>query len=133
MKTKNDFEFNYSAPSNEERKEIESIRNSYLPQSSSADSKLQELRKLDSKVKNIPTTIALVVGIVGTLIFGLGMTMVLEWSITAWGIIVSGIGTVPIILANPLFKIFKGKLKKKYSAQILKLSEELLENENKKV
>ena len=133
MKQKNDFEFNYSAPSSEERKEIESIRNSYLAKSSSVDNKLETLRKLDSKVKNTPTMIALIIGIVGTLIFGLGMTMVLEWNLTIWGVVVGTVGAVPISMAYPVFKLTHKKLKNKYSSQILKLSEELLGDESKKV
>ena len=133
MKQKNDFEFNYSAPSSEERKEIESIRNSYLAKSSSVDNKLETLRKLDSKVKNTPTMIALIIGIVGTLIFGLGMTMVLEWNLTIWGVVVGIVGAVPISMAYPVFKLTHKKLKNKYSSQILKLSEELLGDESKKV
>ena len=133
MKQKNDFEFNYSAPSSEERKEIESIRNSYLAKSSSVDNKLETLRKLDSKVKNTPTMIALIIGIVGTLIFGLGMTMVLEWNLAIWGVVVGTVGAVPISMAYPVFKLTHKKLKNKYSSQILKLSEELLGDESKKV
>ena len=53
MKNENDFEFNYSAPTAEERKEIESIRNSYLLQEKKTPSKLDVLRKLDWKVRNI--------------------------------------------------------------------------------
>ena len=126
MKTKSDFKFNYSAPSSEERKEIESIRNSYLSQTSSSKGKLETLRKLDNKVKNTPNTIALIVGIVGILIFGLGMTMVLEWKLLLWGIIVGIIGFVTMILAYPIFKFTFKMLKDKYSSQILSLSEELL-------
>ena len=132
MKHKNDFEFNYVAPTTEERKEIESIKNHYVAQSNGSN-KLNELRKLDSKVKNTPQILALVFGVVGTLVFGLGLSMVLEWNITIWGCIVSSLGFIPTILAYPIYKLSYSKLKKKYSAKIIKLSEELLNNENKQV
>ena len=47
------FEYNYSAPTSEERQEIESIRNQYLPKNE-VEIKLETLKKLDNKVKNIP-------------------------------------------------------------------------------
>lgn len=131
MKTKNDFEFNYSAPSSEERKEIENIRNSYLSQGSSTDAKLAQLRKIDKKVKNTPTIVALILGTVGLLVFGLGMSMALEWESYVAGAIVSAVGLISIILAHPVYKLILKKLKNKYSKQILQLSEELLSDENK--
>lgn len=132
MKTNNNFKFSYSAPSSNERREIESIRNSYLEKSSSADDKLQELRKLDKKVKNTPSIFALIFGIVGILIFGLGLSMILEWKILIWGVIISIIGIIPVIMAYPIYKIVFFAMKKKYSAKILKLSEELLNNGSEK-
>ncbi len=130
MKTKNDFEFKYSAPSIEERKEIESIRSSYLKNSAS-NNKLETLRKLDNKVKGTPTCVSLVIGIVGLLIFGLGLTMILEWKIIIWSIPVSIIGVVLIVLAHPVYHKVSEKMKNKYSEEILKLSDELLNEKDK--
>lgn len=126
MESTNDFECKYYAPTPKERKEIESIRNSYLQESASAE-KLIKLRKLDSKVKNIPSTMSLIVGIIGTLIFGLGFAMVLEWQINIWGVVVSIIGAIPIALAYPLNQFMSKRLKSKYSKEIIKISNELLD------
>lgn len=126
----NDFEFNYSAPTNEERKEIESIRNSYLNKTKEI-SKLDLLRKLDNKVKNTPLVLALAIGILGALIFGLGMAMTLEWNLLIWGIVVSAVGVVSCALAYPFFKLSTKHMKAKYSSQILSLSEELLNSDIK--
>ena len=125
---KNDFEFKYVAPTNEERKEIESIRKSYL-QPAEKDQKLERLRKLDFKVKNIPTMIGLIFGVGGLLIFGLGLSMILEWSIIVWGIVVCAVSIVPMALAYPLCDKIGKKIKQKHTAEVLKLSEELLDNE----
>ena len=133
MKTHNDFEFKYIAPTNEERKEIENIKNSYINQNSFTDSKLNQLRKLDSRVKNTPVIISLAMGVIGILFFGLGMSMVLEWNIALWGVIISAVGVIPMILAYPIFKLTTKKLRKKYSAKIIKLSNELLNDENEKI
>lgn len=131
MKTKNDFEFKYTAPSIEERKEIESIRNSYVKNSTS-NAKIETLRKLDNKVKGTPTCIALILGIVGTLIFGLGLTMILEWNIVIWALPVCLVGLVAIILAHPIYHKISIKLKDKYAEEIIKLSDELLNEKDEK-
>lgn len=132
MKTTNKFKFNYSAPTNAERKEIESIRQSYLNESPSNE-KLTKLRKLDHKVRQTPTTIAISFGIICTLIFGLGMTMVLEWHLILWGCIVGFVGFVPLLFTYPIFNALEKHYKAKYSNEILKLSEELLNDENKEL
>ena len=125
----NQFNFKYTAPSQEERKEIDSIRRQYTPQDKT-ETKLERLRRLDGLVKNTAIVWSLVLGIIGCLIFGLGLTMVLEWSILLWGIILMAIGSVPMAIAYPVYKFVLNKGKEKYGDEILRLSEELL-NENK--
>ena len=124
------FEYTYSAPTEKERTEIEAIRRQYQEQPAAAadkTDKLARLRMLDAKVKNTATIFALVLGIVGTLIFGLGMSMVLEWGLFLWGVIVAVVGCPPIFAAYPVYNITLKKGKKKYGEEILKLSEELLQ------
>ena len=125
----NQFNFRYTAPTEEERKEIDSIRRQYSPQEQT-ETKLERLRRLDSLVKNTAIIWSLVLGVFGCLIFGLGLTMVLEWSILLWGIVLMVIGSVPMALAYPVYKSVLNKGKAKYGDEILRLSEELL-NENK--
>ena len=71
------FNYSYSTPTNKEKLEIERIRNSYLENSNNPS--ITTLKKLDSKVKNTPTLIAISLGMIGTLIFGTGLTLVLEF------------------------------------------------------
>ena len=128
MKTDPDFKYNYQAPTAEERREIESIRNSYLTQKPNQDDKLSTLRKLDSKVRSLPKILALTIGIIGTLIFGLGLAMILEWNLIAWGILICAVGIIIIVVNYPIFRKVSTNLKNKYSKEILNLSEELLQN-----
>lgn len=128
MKNKNDFEYKYVAPTINERREIESIRNSYLKVSTPM-TKLGRLRKLDNKVINMPRIISIIIGVMGTLTFGLGLTMILEWNVIVAGIIVSLVGLIPISCAYLLFKVVKKHLTNKYSGEIIKLSDELLNND----
>ena len=125
----NQFNFKYTAPSLEERKEIDSIRRQYSPQQKT-ETKLERLRRLDSLVKNTAVIWSLIFGIVGCLIFGLGLTMILEWEILIWGIVVMVVGSVPMAIAYPLYKQVLNKGKETYGDEILSLSEELL-NEDK--
>ena len=129
MKDNEKFNFTYSAPTKSEREEIEDIRKNYLPKEKE-DSKLIRLKKLDSMVKDIPMAVSLSIGIIGTLIFGLGLTMILEWKAIVAGIIVSILGIIPVVLAHFVYKKILHKLTEKYREEILKLSEELL-NEKK--
>ena len=123
------FNYKYVAPTEEERKEIDSIRRQYAPQSQT-ESKLDRLRRLDSIVKNTAIIWSLVLGVLGTLIFGLGLTMILEWQILPWGIVIMAIGSVPIAIAYPVYKTVLKKYKNRYGEEILRLSKELLNNKN---
>ena len=126
----NQFNFKYTAPTEEERKEIDSIRRQYAPQEKT-ETKLERLRRLDGLVKNTAIIWSLVLGVVGTLVLGLGLTMILEWSIWLWGIVLMVIGSVPMAIAYPVYKSTLNKGKAKYGDEILRLSEELL-NESEK-
>ena len=132
MKQNNkDFVYTYSAPTAEERKEIESIRGNYTKVVDKTSDKLTLLRKLDNKAKNTPATIALIVGILTTLVMGVGLTMVLEWHIVVWGVIVGVVGLIPTCLVYPMYLQLSKYYKNKYRQQILDLSDELLNDENK--
>ena len=86
------------------------------------------LRRLHNSIVNTARLVALILGIAGTLIFGGGMALVMEFSQLAFGIVVAVIGIIPMALAYPVYKlIFKSK-KKKYGDEILRLSNELLGN-----
>ena len=124
-----EFNYKHTAPTEVERKEIESIRRQYTEPDTKQESKLEKLRRLDAKVKNTPTIVALVLGVVGCLIFGLGLTTILEWKQMLLGAIVMAVGTVPMIFAYPAYKFTFKRYKKKYGAEIVSLSESLLNGE----
>lgn len=121
----NQFNFKYSAPTEEERKEIDSIRRQYIPQEKT-ESKIERLRRLDSLVKNTAIIFSLVLGVVGTLLFGLGLTMILEWNIWLWGVVLMVLGAIPMAIAYPVYQRVLRKYKHRYGEEILRLSEEIL-------
>lgn len=121
----NQFNFKYTAPTEEERKEIDSIRRQYAPQDHT-ETKIERLRRLDNIVKSMPVIYSLVCGVVGALIFGLGLAMVLQWSIWFGGIALMVVGSAPMIIAYPVYVCVLKRYKEKYGEEILKISEELL-------
>ena len=121
----NKFEYKYSAPTKSEKEEINSIRNKYLPHNESS-SKLEELRKLDNKVHNIPLIFSLSFGIISSLIFGVGLCFFLVW-VTYWyvGIFFGVVGAIAMSMNYFIYKKLLHYLKEQNKDTILKLVEEL--------
>jgi len=124
----NGFEYTYYAPTEAERLEIESIRNQYQNKKTVNDgkSKIDRIKMLDKKIKDTANAFAIAVGVLGTLIFGLGLTMVLEWGLFIYGIIVAIIGCPAIIGAYFVHAYVTKKMKAKYGEEIIELSNEIL-------
>ena len=123
---KNKFEYTYHAPSETEREEIRAIRRQFLPTDPTEISAIERLRKLNKKVYSVPTAISIALGVFGILIFGLGMSMALEWALYVWGAIVSAVGVVPLALAYPVYGKMTEHRKQTYGEEIVRLSDELL-------
>lgn len=125
------FTYKYTAVTKEERREIEEIRQRYEPKSGEKDS-LTRLKELDAKVKNPPMVWGLTLGVVGVLIFGLGLTMILEWTIPVGGIVCMLAGCLVMAIAYPVYEWLLRRGKKRYGEEILRLSETLLHEEETK-
>ena len=125
MNEQNKFTFTYAAPTEEERREIEDIKKDYVPKEEEQD-KLAALRALDKKVKLPPLVTAIVLGVAGTLVFGLGLTMALEWDLLLWGTVAMIPGFIVAAIAYPVRKLMLKRRKERYGDEIIKLSEELL-------
>lgn len=125
------FEYKYTALNEKEKKVVEDIRNQYLEQEK-YNSNIDKLKKLDSKVKNIPTALALSIGIVSTLIFGVGLTFFLEWTDYMYvGIPFAVIGMLMTLMAYPIYNKVHIYMKNKYKDEIIRLSNDLLNEEEK--
>lgn len=128
MQNNNDkYEYAYSAPTQDERRLVESIRKQYMPESDAPDT--EKLKKLDRKVRDGASAIALAIGIIGCLVFGLGLTLVLEWHKLVLGVIVSIVGFIPMAAAYPVHERVLKHNKAKYGSEILRLSEKILADE----
>lgn len=117
------FEYTYSA---KQQAELETIRKKYLPEE---ETKMDKLRRLDKSVTRQGTIISFIIGIVGTLIMGLGMCMCLEWQQFVLGIILGILGIAILAAAYPVFNKITQKQKEKIAPEILRLTEEI-EREN---
>lgn len=121
-KSENTFQYSYSS---KQQSEIEAIKRKYMQKQ---EDKLEQLRKLDKSAETPGTVVGLILGILGTLVMGTGMSCVLVWteSLLVVGIIVGLLGIIMIALAYPAYRIVTKKQREKIAPRILALSEELL-------
>ena len=129
MEEKNVFEYNYSA---KQQEEVDAIKRKYLPQEEKAKelSKLDELKKLDKKVEMTATLWSIVVGVIGTLIFGTGMSLIMAFETAMYtaGILSGILGIAGMALALPVYRRVLKKQREKAAPRILELTEELSKN-----
>lgn len=127
MENNENFSFTYSA---EQQKEIEAIRKKYLPQE---EDKMEQLRRLHAIPTQKAQAASLIVGVVGALIMGTGMSLAMTDIAAAFGslamvigIAVGIVGMVLVALAYPLYNRILKKQRKKIAPEILRLSDMLL-------
>ena len=116
------FSYTYSA---EEQQELKRIREKYLPKE---ENKMEQLRSLDSKATGKATMIAIIIGMIGTLLLGVGMCCTLVWQ-GRWfvpGIFVGIIGIGIVAIAYPIYNKTLKTEREKIAPEVLKLTEELL-------
>ncbi len=116
------FQYTYCA---QERSEVERIRRKYLPQE--AD-KMEQLRRLDASVGKKGMTVSLILGILSSLVLGLGMCCCMVWG-GAWfipGIFIGLTGIVGIALAYPVYMHITQKERERIAPEILRLTDELM-------
>lgn len=129
MENNNGFSYSYSA---ENQAEIEKIRNKYLPRT---EDKLEKLRRLDESVTSKATVWSLVLGILGTLIMGSGMSMVMtEFGTLVFaspiaaiivGVLLGLVGMVMAIFAYPVYNFVLEKERRKIAPEIIRLADEI--------
>lgn len=118
----NSFEFNYSA---KDQEELKKIRAKYVPKETEED-KMEQLRRLDASVTQKGSIVALVLGILGTLIFGTGMCCCLVWNFFILGVPIGAVGLVGIALAYPMYTCTVEKERERIKPEIIRLTDELM-------
>ena len=119
----NDFTYTHSA---ERQQELDRIRSKYVKTpASQQEDKMDRLRKLDASCESLAMTAGLCIGIVGTLVFGLGMCCFLVWQLYPLGVILGILSLPMIIAAKPLYDKVLADRREKAAPEILRLTEEL--------
>ena len=116
---------------NDQQFMAQKIRTQYMEKQ---PSELDALRRLDAKVKRPANVFAYVFGSISAIIMGSGMSLVMTeigellpaGDPMVIGIVVGVIGLVLAVVNYPIYKGILNSRKKKYSAEILKLSESIM-------
>ncbi|MBQ7875269.1 MAG: hypothetical protein IJ306_08970 [Oscillospiraceae bacterium] len=122
------FTYTYSA---KQQEEVKYIRDKYLPKE---EDKMEQLRRLDRSVTKKGTVTALVIGIIGALIMGIGMSLIMT-DIGSYigmeqtmipGIVIGVIGMAIAAPAYPVYERITKKERAKIAPEIMRLTEELM-------
>lgn len=116
------FQYTYSA---KEQDELKRIRNKYLPKE---ENKMELLRRMDAQVTQKATMHAIIVGVIGALVLGMGMSCCLVWadSVFVLGIVVGMIGMGILALAYPIYNRTIKKERERITPEVLRLTEDLM-------
>lgn len=119
---KETFQFTYSA---KEQEEIKNIRKKYM---APEEDKMEQLRRLDASVSQKGTVAALIVGIIGTLLLGIGMCCCMVWQRELFipGVIIGVIGIAVLAAAYPLYNHVIRKERERIAPEIIRLTDELM-------
>ena len=111
---------------------VQKIRAQYVE---SQPTELDQLKDLDAKVKKPANVFALIYGSLSAIIMGAGMSLVMTdigsfiglTDALVPGIVIGVVGMVLALTTYPIHKAILRSRKKKYAAQILELSEKLMQ------
>jgi uncharacterized membrane protein YccF (DUF307 family) len=123
----NSFEYTYSA---QQQQEVKAIRKAYLPKE---ENKIERLRRLHGIPTQKAQSASIVVGVIGALILGTGMSLcmtdlgaMLGRFAMIIGITVGLLGMVLVALAYPIYNRVLKTQREIIAPEILQLSDELL-------
>lgn len=121
---KKTFNYTYSSAQQEE---IKKIREKYAPPTQE-ENKMEKLRRLDQSVTKPGIIVSLIVGIISSLILGIGMCCTMVWEGLMFpGIVIGIIGIAGIILSYPVYTHITKKQREKLAPEIIRLTDELME------
>ena len=129
---KSGFSYTYSAKA---QSEIKRIRDKYTAPTEVED-KMARLCRLDARVNNTAQAVAIVFGVIGTLILGFGMSLIMTElaqilgisgdAAMMIGITVGIVGGILASLAYPIHNAILRSKRKKLAPEILRLTDELM-------
>ena len=110
---------------------VQKIRTQYTEKE---HTQLDELKKLDSKVRKPANIFSYVFGSIGALVMGGGMSLVMTDvgsaigmdSTMTTGIVIGVIGMLMAIVNYPIYKSILGSRRKKYANKIIAISDKIM-------
>ncbi|MBR6735296.1 MAG: hypothetical protein IKL92_00300 [Oscillospiraceae bacterium] len=116
------FSYAYSA---KEQEEIKNIRKKYI---TTDEDKLEQLRRIDASTTQKGTAMALIVGILSSLIFGIGMSMIMVWGgdLMLPGILIGVVGLIGVVMAYPIHLTVTKCEREKVASEVIRLTDELM-------
>ena len=117
---------------NDSRFVAQKIRAQYIEKQST---ELDELRRLDAKVKRPANVFSYIFGSIGAIIMGFGMSLVmtdiaeiigLKGDPVVYGTVIGVVGLLMSVVNYPLYKNILNGRKKKYADQIMELSDKVV-------
>lgn len=110
-----------------QRKTAEKIRSAYAPKDVQ-ESKLDQLKGLDRKVRRPAAIFAWAFGTAGALVLGVGMCLAMEviGSLVPLGIAVGVVGIAMVVSNWLIYKAILKSRRARYAERIVSLSDELL-------
>lgn len=128
------YHYTYRALSPKQKREAESILREYEPQSVQEKSDFEKLQILKRRIDDTSTVFGLVLGIVGCLIFGGGLSCILLRPESVMFLIVGGalclVGVAVMVVTYPLYRVLEKRLRKKYKDEIIRLCKSVLNDQN---
>lgn len=116
------FQYTYSA---KEQAKIKEIRSKYTPKE---ENKMEQLQRLDASATQKATVYAIIVGVIGSLILGTGMSCCMVFG-NGWfipGIVIGLIGMAVVSVAYPLYNRVLKKERERIAPEVLRLTDELM-------
>lgn len=116
---------------NDEEFLVQKIRTQYTEK---GHTQLDELKKLDAKVKRPANIFAYIFGGIGAIVMGSGMSLVMtdigsvvgvEDTMTT-GIVIGVVGMLMAIITYPIYKKILSSRRKKYANQIMAVSDKIM-------
>ena len=127
MEHNDSFKMTYSA---QQQEEIQSIRQKYVPKE---ESKMDKLRTLDASVTHKATMVSIIMGVIGAMILGCGMSLIMSDFGKALGaaafpvgIVAGALGIALVALAYPVYHRTLKTEREKVAPQIMQLTDELM-------
>lgn len=114
---------------------VQKIRTQYTDKEFS---QLDELKKLDAKVKRPAKVFAYILGSIGAIVMGSGMSLVMTDigsklgidDVMPVGIIVGVVGMLIAIVNYPAYKKILSSRREKYAEQVMRLSNKIMTDRN---